>query len=1462
MRKRLLTNRVRTLAFGILGLIYSTVSSFNASAQCSFLNNQYPSGNVASPTTVGQTVQVSTCSYAGEFASVTGFQSIYIYTINVTGLPTGYITVFDASNVAVAYGPAPLSFIPPTNGDYKTQWTSSGPASCGTDFSCHTTTVQLTSQANPSVPPTPTQDPGSPTCTGGTTLSVAGSPTAPVQWYWQTSATGTSTTTPFAGTYTVYANGTYYLRAYDSSTMLWSTTSSSVTVSNFPVATPPPAPTADVTPSCAPAGSVLSVASAPAGYAYYWQGTVLNGSSMANPATATYNATSTGTYYVSAYETATQCWSNTVGIAITVDSYIPPAPLAVNDPVNTCVGSMSVPVEAVPSATSGSAVITFGTNYTLVPGPSTLNGTLTIPVGATITSSVLTFDDVTTGPSQWLSDMSFSLSGASTYPNTSFTGTGATNAGPFNYNTTTNPAGGAVTLNMNNSWFQDGTFGTITLTVNYSVPVPSITWFDAASGGANLGTGSPFEAYGTTVLPNTSSAGSHTIYAAATVGGCNSTTTPITINVTPVLATLNPVDATCNGLDNGSFTLGTVTCGTTPFTYSLDNGVTYGAIPTDLVAGTYYVMIQDANMLVSAPITVVVNEPTAPTNLTVLNATYFTADLDWTPEGDETSWNIEYGPAGFTPGTGTTVNVTAHPATITGLSADTEYEFYVAAGCAAGSAYAGPVSFATDPGFFTWDSQCGPGFMDISTTGTALNLTDDATTIVTAPFPISFLGSSDDQITISNNGWLTNSTGGAWDVFSQDLDDEEGNVYYGTATDGTDTYFVVQWESRPHFPGVIGQNATFEFAYNQTTGEVYYIYEDVVFGGTQNFADYGAGAYIAAGGPDDNVVVSNYDPTYLSSNSCIHFYNALCPNVQNFTSLIYPDDALLDWDAGLYGETEWTMVYGLAGFDPNVPGEVLGTQALSSSDASFGTTLTQLTCYDVYIYSECTADNLTSDGFFYSFCTLPYCSNPDAITGTSDVDSIEMVWNWTETPGYPISSFNIQYGMNGMTATEVVANGVDYSDTIADASLLAGGVYEVYVQAACSTGDTSGWVGPITVVMPLSNDTVCGSEALALGNTYTFNNAGATVSIDEVNIAPPATGAQMTNGWANSTLNGTTWFEFVAPASGSVRINNTAINYNGQTAVYDVADCGDFNSNFIMLAANDNEIGGTSLASNFTVCGLTPNSVYYIMHDGSGTSGIYSISISEIVLEAGLAQPLTQICTGDVIDLFTTINGNDTGGEWSAPVAAADASISGSTFNSNGLGYQVFDFQYRMTDGCAYDSIISQVQIFPPSSAGTDGTLTVCKNEPVDLLAGLGGTADLGGTWYDPTNNAMPSSLITASAFPGSFNYDYITGNGVCPDDTSNVVLTVLPSCDYLSIQEEVFAGVEVYPNPTTGILNIDADQAFAVKVTDANGRVIRESAQLAAGTSTIDLAKVQIGVYFVELSNEKATKVFRIVVQ
>jgi hypothetical protein len=150
----------------------------------------------------------------------------------------------------------------------------------------------------------------------------------------------------------------------------------------------------------------------------------------------------------------------------------------------------------------------------------------------------------------------------------------------------------------------------------------------------------------------------------------------------------------------------------------------------------------------------------------------------------------------------------------------------------------------------------------------------------------------------------------------------------------------------------------------------------------------------------------------------------------------------------------------------------------------------------------------------------------------------------------------------------------------------------------------------------------------------------------------------------------------------------------------------------------------------------------------------------------------------------------------------------------------------------------------------------------------LGGNVDLGGTWYDPSNNALPSSMIDhASAFPGSFNYDYISGNGVCPDDTANVVVTVSASCDYFGIEEAVFADVQVYPNPSTGVIFVETTintGAFDYLVTDANGRVVAQANNgiKAAATSTIDLTGVERGVYFVKLSNASADKVYRIVIQ
>ena len=83
--------------------------------------------------------------------------------------------------------------------------------------------------------------------------------------------------------------------------------------------------------------------------------------------------------------------------------------------------------------------------------------------------------------------------------------------------------------------------------------------------------------------------------------------------------------------------------------------------------------------------------------LTASNVTSSSADVSWTAGGTETSWNVEYGAAGFTLGTGTNTNVTSTTYTMTGLTPSTDYDVYVQAVCSATdqSFWVGPLAIST-----------------------------------------------------------------------------------------------------------------------------------------------------------------------------------------------------------------------------------------------------------------------------------------------------------------------------------------------------------------------------------------------------------------------------------------------------------------------------------------------------------------------------------------------------------------------------------------------------------------------------------------------------------------------------------------------------------------------------------------------------------------------------------------------
>ncbi|MBU2940615.1 T9SS type A sorting domain-containing protein [Lacinutrix sp. C3R15] len=142
-------------------------------------------------------------------------------------------------------------------------------------------------------------------------------------------------------------------------------------------------------------------------------------------------------------------------------------------------------------------------------------------------------------------------------------------------------------------------------------------------------------------------------------------------------------------------------------TYSIDIPVgtdKYLAFKNGLAANYDYFYLDNISV-------VVIPSCEAPTELTATNIADVSADLSWTEVGTATTWNVEWGTASFTQGNGTMVTgVTANPYTLTGLTAETEYEYYVQADCGEGdlSAWAGPFAFTTG----VTPPACGGGFYD------------------------------------------------------------------------------------------------------------------------------------------------------------------------------------------------------------------------------------------------------------------------------------------------------------------------------------------------------------------------------------------------------------------------------------------------------------------------------------------------------------------------------------------------------------------------------------------------------------------------------------------------------------------------------------------------------------------------------------------------------------------------------
>jgi hypothetical protein len=289
--------------------------------------------------------------------------------------------------------------------------------------------------------------------------------------------------------------------------------------------------------------------------------------------------------------------STTFNITVGVDSTVPPAPVVPQSVFNACSGTNSVLVAANAPVNAGTQTYTL--NMIDSWGDGWNGNTINVLVNGNVVLNGATFLN------GFNSSATFTVSGGDAVT-TQFNAIGSF-INECTY-TITNAAG-TVIFSGTPSSFQ----GPPNLNPAHIVPMPVqpnyvVNWYNASNNGTFVGTGSPFETVGSSVMP-TSSNGTYMFYAGLSLGACNSaTTTPVTVNIADVSATVAAINATCNGVANGSFSATNFTCGTAPFDYSVNNGA-YGPIPTNLPAGNHTVIIRDANNLLSSTYNITITQP-------------------------------------------------------------------------------------------------------------------------------------------------------------------------------------------------------------------------------------------------------------------------------------------------------------------------------------------------------------------------------------------------------------------------------------------------------------------------------------------------------------------------------------------------------------------------------------------------------------------------------------------------------------------------------------------------------------------------------------------------------------------------------------------------------------------------------------------------------------------------------------
>ena len=442
-----------------------------------------------------------------------------------------------------------------------------------------------------------------------------------------------------------------------------------------------------------------------------------------------------------------------------------------------------------------------------------------------------------------------------------------------------------------------------------------------------------------------------------------------------------------------------------------------------------------------------------PSSLATANLTSTSVDFSWVAGGTETSWNVEYGPAGFAQGSGTVVVATATTYSLSGLTANTAYDMYVQADCGSDqSSYVGPVSVTTPcnavsaplvesfdagvlPSCWSETQATGSGWVFTGTPGFAAAGAGDNTGNGGSFAWIDFSGSDAGAVLTSPLIDVSSLTTPQLKFFyySVNANSTAINILYTEAYDGAN------WS-------VIDSVAQLNAGWQEHLID----YSSHVF--NTSFAQFRLRAESGGASTDYHNDILVDDIEVRETPSCA---SPTALSVSNVTDV----SADLSWTAG-GTETAWNIEYGAAGFAQG-SGTIVAVTATTYSFSG----LTPNTSYDMYVQSDCGSSGTSA-------WVGPVSATTNPAAGTCGYFTVELIDTWGD-------------GWNG-NYLEIVVNGVVF-----DSLTIVNGA------------------GPESTLVPVDIGDVVDANYLGLGsyqgeNVYNiYDHAGIVIAAEAGSAAGP-----------------------------------------------------------------------------------------------------------------------------------------------------------------------------------------------------------------------------------------------------------------------------------------------------------------------------------------------------------------------